>query len=66
MNESNFLLFKAYANSLLTIIAGVLGYLEMVNAVITVIGGVFFAGVSALTFVKLYREQFVNKKDAKH
>ena len=64
MNEHQFLVFKAYINSVLTVLAGVMGYLEVINGVLAAIGAFFFCIVSGLTAWKLYKEQFVkDKKD---
>lgn len=56
MNESNFLLFKVVVNSFLATAVGLMGALEIMNAVISMLGGLLFLGVTFFTLRKMYNE----------
>lgn len=56
MDEGYFLYFKGAVNSILAVMMGIMGYLEVINSLISIAGGLFFLVVSALTALKLWRE----------
>jgi hypothetical protein len=51
-----FLYFKGAINSIFALTLGIMGYLEIINAFISILGGSLFLVVSGFTALKLYRE----------
>jgi uncharacterized membrane protein (UPF0136 family) len=56
MNDSYYLYFKGIVNSILAFTLGLMGYLEAINAIVSILGGLFFLVVSFLTARKLWYE----------
>jgi uncharacterized membrane protein (UPF0136 family) len=56
MNNDYYLYFKGFINSILAFSFGLMGYLEAINAIVSMLGGLFFLVVSFLTARKLWYE----------
>jgi uncharacterized membrane protein (UPF0136 family) len=56
MNNDYYLYAKGFINSILAFSFGLMGYLEAINAIVSIFGGLFFLVVSFLTARKLWYE----------
>jgi uncharacterized membrane protein (UPF0136 family) len=56
MNNDYYLYAKGFINSILAFAFGLMGYLEAINAIVSILGGLFFLVVSFLTARKLLYE----------